>query len=436
MRSFGPSLAGLLLLVLCGTALAEEVDLGRAVEMALSNNPQVREAQAALEGAKGDLKSVRAGLLPSLRLEGTYVRLKEAKLLPEFVGTPQNPVKIFEVPLVREETYSAALKLEWILWSGGGLESQARAAERALEAAEYNLEAIKNEVRFRAEQAYFQALKARALRELAAEVVDLLEVHLKNVRKMFEVGLVPKSDVLRVEVELSNARLNLLRAENGHELALASFRKVLGVSGDVRPSPLKDPPPGVSLDLRQEMEVALKSRPELRSLELALERIRELARAAASSTRPALALSAQVSSQGEKPRLGEDSWSVALGLRWNLFDGGASEGKVEQLKALFRQVEASRDRLRDGVELSVESAYLKLTSALERLQVASKEVDKARLEYDMAVKRYRAQVASNVEVLDSQVALKQAKTNLIEALYDAWSARSELLYSKGYGGDL
>lgn len=436
MRSSGLPLVALSLLALCHTALAEEVDLRRAVEMALSNNPQIREARSALEGARGELKSARAGLLPSLRLEGAYVRLKEAKLLPEFVGTPQNPVKIFEVPLAREETYSASLKLEWLLWSGGGIESQVRAAERALEAAEHNLEAVKNQVRFRAEQAYFQALKARALEELAAEVVDLLEVHLRNVRKMFEVGLVPRSDVLRVEVELSNARLNLLRARNGHELALASFRKVLGAQGDVRPSPLVDPPQGVPSDLRGEIELALQRRPELRSLELAMERARELERAAASSTRPALVLSAQLSSQGDEPRLGEDSWSVALGLRWNLFDGGASEGRVEQLRALFRQIQASLEGLRDGVELSVESAYLKLTSALERLQVASREVDKARLEYDMAVKRYRAQVASNVEVLDSQVALKQARTNLIEALYDAWSARSELLYSKGYGGEL
>ncbi len=436
MRSSGLPLVALSLLVLCRTALAEEVDLRRAVEMALANNPQIREARSALEGARGELRSAKAGLLPSLRLEGAYVRLKEARLLPEFVGTPQNPVKIFEVPLAREETYSASLKLEWLLWSGGGIESQVRAAERALEAAEHNLEAVKNQVRFKAEQAYFQALKARALEELAAEVVDLLEVHLRNVRKMFEVGLVPRSDVLRVEVELSNARLNLLRARNGHELALASFRKVLGAQGDVRPSPLADPPQGVPSDLRGEIELALQRRPELRSLELAMERARELERAAASSTRPALALSAQLSSQGDKPRLGEDSWSVALGLRWNLFDGGASEGRVEQLRALFRQLEASLEGLRDGVELSVESAYLKLTSALERLQVASREVDKARLEYDMAVKRYRAQVASNVEVLDSQVALKQARTNLIEALYDAWSARSELLYSKGYGGEL
>lgn len=83
------------------------------------------------------------------------------------------------------------------------------------------------------------------------------------------------------------------------------------------------------------------------------------------------------------------------------------------------------------VLLEVATARLDLDSALQRYRVAVDQVALAEEDHRMALRRYKAQVGTNLDVLDAQVALTNARTQLVQAVYDAFKADADLVFAIG-----
>ena len=138
------------------------------------------------------------------------------------------------------------------------------------------------QVIFGVKQAYYGLLQARYNRDVAREVVGQFQQHLDQAKAFFEVGTKPKFDVTKADVDLSGAKLNLLRAENAFRLGVVALNNAMGMP-EAPEYEIADHVPSQSkkIDLEEATRKAYDRRPDLMAIAVkkkSLEQSIELAR--------------------------------------------------------------------------------------------------------------------------------------------------------------
>jgi outer membrane protein TolC len=131
----------------------------------------------------------------------------------------------------------------------------------------------------------------------------------------------------------------------------------------------------------------------------------------------------------------KDDWSVSVFARLRLFDSGKVHGQVVEARSAAEELLYRLEDLKRQVALEVASSQVNLEGAIQRVKVASDAVAQAEEDYRMALKRYQAQVGTNIDVLDARLALIDAKNSKIDAVAEARTAYGDLLFAMGEGRD-
>jgi outer membrane protein len=131
----------------------------------------------------------------------------------------------------------------------------------------------------------------------------------------------------------------------------------------------------------------------------------------------------------------ESYYQINLVLNIPLFNGFANSAKVGQAKAALRQLEYSQKGLIESVKFEVQEAVLSLRQARESLLSQEKNVEQAQEAVRIAELNYSEGLATNLDVSSAHVALSQAKTNQVQALYDYAVALAQIEKSVGTGSD-
>jgi outer membrane protein TolC len=178
--------------------------------------------------------------------------------------------------------------------------------------------------------------------------------------------------------------------------------------------------------------MAFTNRPELVSFEKSRLSALALSRAAAGQGGPQVALVGEAYDLGDEFYPDKyDDWSITLSATWTFFDGGESKAKAAEAKAAADELLYRIEDLKRQIDLEISTAMLNLRSSGQRVSVAEDQVASAEEDYRMALRRYRAQVGTNIDVLDSRVALINARNQLVDSVYDVFQSRADLLYSLG-----
>lgn len=411
-------LAALLASSLVGgqTAWAATVDLtlNGAIEQALATNPSGKIAEAEKQQAQGALRETRAGRLPTVDFSHTASRR----------GGETTASRHY---------YDNMATLSLPLYTGGQVEGLIGQAELSLHSAELGVDKARQQLKLSATTGYYDVLQAGKLVQVDKESVERLAAHLQNVQAQYNVGTVAKSDVLRSEVELANAKQTLIKAENSREVAVSSLNNVIGLPLDT------------ALNLKEELSYqqygksmgesiayALRHRPEVQQADDALDSARKGVDVAQSGHRPTVNFSAYNDwNDTDFPGSDNSNWRMAVVANWNVFDSGLVNAKVSQAEAKVLQAQEEARQTRDTVQLEVRQAYLNMLEAEKRIDTTQVAVVQAEEDYKIAQVRYSAGVGTNLDVMDSQVALTQAKTNYIQALYDYNTSRATLENAMG-----
>jgi outer membrane protein TolC len=127
----------------------------------------------------------------------------------------------------------------------------------------------------------------------------------------------------------------------------------------------------------------------------------------------------------------DDSMYVQLGLQWTLFDGGAAAAEVGRLKSSARELLRELENLNAQIRQEAVQAEIRLESAQKRFDVAGNQAEDAREDYRLAMRRYDAQVGTNLDVLDSRTALIESRRALVNAVYDIAAAQCGMMFAVG-----
>lgn len=399
------------------TAEPIEVNLETAIQMALENNSKTKIAEGNLKSALGTKKQTIGQFGPQLSFSHSSSRHQNYQL----ANRPIN------------NAFSDSLNLTYPLYTGGKRKGKVDASRRGVEIAELEIDRADQEVKLDATTAFYDVLQTRNFVNLQKESVERLELHLKNVKAQFEVGVVAKVDVLRSEVELADAQQELIKAENSYEIALASLNNTIGLDLDKQIV--------VSEELTYEeylktmeycLNYSMENRPEILQAEKSVQAAKSNIMSARSGYIPTVNLSASHGWSDDKfPGSDRDNWTISAVVNVNIFDSQTTRGAVDNAQGNLVQKEASYKQTKDNVALQVRSNYLNLREAEKRIYTSSVTVEKAKEDYKISLVRYQAGVGTNTDVLDAQVALTNAATNYLQALYDYNTSRAKLENSMG-----
>jgi outer membrane protein len=428
------------LLLLCtAPACAETVTLRQAIDRALVNNHLLKAAALEKGAADEGAAAAKAGYLPRLFLQSgvTLSNTPSTVFMMKLDEGRINPATDFSRDSLNHPhprgDFRSAVTLEQPLFDAGITSSVAFAGKDA-EAAELSLESGREQVAFRVYLAYLQVRTTAAYREIAEQSVADAREHLRlaGVRERDGIGL--KSDQLRAATELSEAEQRLTTAKN--DLLLARLRLNLAVGG----------PEGEALDIAETPRVAEPSRgqgnfsavaqqnrSDLKLAENSVQKGELAVRQAKSSYLPTLYASASYQMNDRDTPFGwdNDSWTVGLNLRWELFDG--TRRSHEKVKA-----QLSRRAAAELLENQRREAALEVTESELRRQEAGMKLESARAALNAAQEgmrlitlRFQNGLSTMVELLDAEAALNRSRGNLA-ALESAYlGSVAEIYYRAG-----
>lgn len=413
---------GYMLLNAVALAAPVELSLDDSVAMALKNNPSLKIAESERDKAAWAVREYQAGYGPTIGFTHNDKRAQAAPSTLEPTPSPEN-------------NFNNTVTLSLPLYTGGRVEGQVGQAKIGLKVADIGLDKTKQQLKLDATNAYFSVLQTRNLVQVAQESVDNLAAHLKNVQAQFDVGTVAKSDVLRSEVELANAQQNLTKAQNNYDVAVATLNNVIGLPHGTEiklKEDLKYTQQGVALD--DGIGYAMKNRPDVLQADAAVASAKEGVKVARSGFLPTLSLTGSNNWNDDRfPGAKNSNWLVGLTTSLTVFDTNLTHSKVKEAESSVVKADETARQTRDSVALEVRQSYLGMKEAEKRIDTSKVAVAKAEEDFAIAQVRYNAGVGTNLDVIDAQLALANAKTNYIQALYDYNTGKAKLDKAMGVG---
>jgi outer membrane protein TolC len=426
------------------TALAQKrpLSLEEAIAYGLEASPGLHGSRMRVESMAAKSREIGAGRLPSLKLGAGYTRLSE---VPPFeVSLP-----IFPNPIVVSQYYfnnfSLRLSLQQPLFTGFRLQAGVESAQFLEKSADQDFEKDRAEFIFAVKSAYWGLARAREFEKISDENIRQIGEHLKDVRAFFEQGLLTNNEVLRVELELSNAEILGIDARNAAEVALTALNSLIGwpletdvdltTSADSQASRL---PAAEDSGEEFPIDTALSNRPELKSAEFRIKASEFTLKAVRAGYYPQVFLSGNYYYLRPNPRIlpaldkFKGTWDLAISVFFDLWNWGQTRSQTEQAQAQLAQARDARKLLEDQAVLDVTQSRLGLARAREKVRVTGQAIVQAEENLRISREKFKQGVALNADVLDAEVALLQAQMNRTQAAIDLVLAQTKLEKALGY----
>lgn len=393
--------------------------LEQAIEAALRNSPQIAQAIGAVRNAESAERSAWGQYLPSLSLSTGASRSSTERFNPQTNTTVTGS----------SDSYSAGLSAQLTLFNGGQRAAGLESARAQLAAADAGLISQRFAVILNVQRTFFEVLRAEDLLRVAEARVRRAEESLEAARRRAEVGTGTRSDVLRANLEVTNARQQLLQAQNQRRTAAFALGRLVGVEGAVRArhdEPLEPRPLALSRD--ELRELALRQSPIVRAAEADLVAANAALKAARAQYFPSITASGGYDWFNQDPTLtgGRTSWSLRLGLSYPIFNRFQREESVSRASVQVDIARAAAADARRQVLADLERILGVLELAEKQVALAQEAVLAAEEDFRVQQERYRLGVSTILDQVTSQLNLVQAEIDLIAARYDYQIARAEL----------
>lgn len=408
-----------------------------AVTIGLAQSRTLRASAARADAAEARAAEARTTRLPVLKGEASYRRLSDVD--PFQVQLPMFPQPIVISPTVLDNT-AMRVSLQQPLFTGFRISSTIRVAEAAAEAATLDHASDRSDLVLNIVAAYWMLYQARETERFTGENVTRLEQYARDTDRLLSAGAATRNDVLRVQVQLSTARLGRIDAENDARLAAMNLNMLLGRPVDM-PVQLASVPgttaPAVPAGPDSLIRSAHQNRSELQALRMRIEASKAGVRAAQAGWWPQLALSggalyARPNSRYMPTRDEfKGTWDVGVVLSMDLWNWGQTARQTDQAEAALRQAELLAAQMEETVSLEVHRSSLLVSRAAERTDVAALALRQAEEQARMTEDKYRNGLATAADLLDAGVALLQAKTTLSGARVEQEITRARLARATG-----
>jgi|UniRef100_A0A7V6A4P9 outer membrane protein len=405
------------------------LSLQEAINLALKQNPAIKEAKAKLTSAQEQIGVSRAGLMPRLGFAGNYYYGTAFSRTPGFLSaTTPSGISGFPSSLNNQASnyYIYRFTLNQLIYDFGKTPGQVAGSKATFQQAGEELAGTRQQVVLDTRTAYYGYLSAWKALKVAAENVRQNQELLNQAQGFYREGLRARIDVAKAEANLAEAEAALIRAKNLVETSRVGLMTVLGLKTwpfgpveDILETEVRLPP------LDELKAQALNQRPEILRTKYRQEGDLAAIKVARAGYYPSLNSQASYGWEGPTYPL-PDSWWLGVTLNVPLFEGLGTTYALRQAKANLRASKANAEALALDIRRQVEQNYLDVKAAGEVIRAARKAREAAAENLRLAAGRYKSGVGNIIEVTDAQVQFAQADLNYVRALYDFKVAEAKL----------
>ncbi|HDI59965.1 MAG TPA: TolC family protein [Desulfobacteraceae bacterium] len=405
--------------------------LAQSITEALVNNWDLKALDEKRRQAVDTRNQARADLLPRFTTRYSYRRLDR-------VTTYRSPFDEDDIATNSKENYQWRNSVSQPLFAGFALVGAYRLADLGIDQSEMQVMLSELDLALQVKEAYFNILVMDKTVDVARKEVAFLSSNVDVTRSYFNAGMVPVNDLLKAEMELANARQNLVTARNQAVLARSAFNTLLArpvnAPVDVEDILAYHPEPIV---LDEAMALAMEKRPEIRLIDIEIQRSEQQIVLARSAYYPEVSFVYDYIKEGDSPKVSgspfhdPERWQATVVGTLTFWEWGKTRYAVRQKESAREELVKTRNAVADRVRLDVREALLNLATAAENIPTTEKAVLQGEENLRVNEEGYRAQMNTVTDVLDAQALLTRARVNYFKALYGYNLARARLARAMG-----
>ncbi len=430
--TFGPS---------AGASAQQRMSLTveQAIAIGNENSKMLHTSAMKVQASDARVREAAAGALPSVKVNGLYTRLSQVD--PFDVGKSLDPL-FHAIGIVNPSTpsdmivntYTARATVQQPLFTGFRISASKDIAEYTARAASQDYVKDKKELAFAVKSAYWTLFKANEFKKVVDENVEQMKAHQKDAENLMAQGMATMNDVLKVQVQLSDALVRQIDAQNAVLLSMIGLNNTIGLplSTEIIIASVIDPATKQLTGIDGLVKKAVTDRAEITAMTARLQAGEAGVTLARSGWYPQIALVGNYTYSNSNQRIFpqtqkfSDSWDVSLSLSFDLWNWGTTAYQTDQAQSQLAQAYDAMGQLKDGITLEVTQNYLNQKQSIERIAVAKKGVQQAEENYRITDEKFKKGLALNSDMLDAEVALLQARINYTQSLVDYELAEARL----------
>ncbi len=425
------------------------LSLDDCIKLALENNSQLKNKKRDVQLAGTDVTLARSSLLPVINStfgSGKFIQGERRRIgdVPVGIDTLTGEViyeqKTFVQNKIERNSHYAYITLNQTLWDWGRNWRSLKQADLGKQSALLSLLSTEHTVVYNVKQAYFELLKAIKLGDVYKEAVKVSEEQLKRTEVMHELGSVALADVYKAKVQLGNDQVNLITQKNVIIKAKNDLIYALGLEPDTDIE-IESIDPDMALlpiSRKEALTAAVQRNPDLKYYQLNIDNYHHEKKKAQIAFLPRISGSISYSRDNElfnrvyNKNLNQD-YSVRLGVQLdlNIFKGFADRAELQRQTLNYEKAREDYIDQQRQLKANVTQAYLNVKAYQEIAEINETNLEAASEDLRLAQERYKIGAGTLIEVINAQLAMTQARSNLVAAKYNARIARAylELLMS-------
>lgn len=445
----------------------EEVTLEQCKELALENNLKIKFAAEQVGAASALTKSARTGYFPSFSANALYMRTnRQINLLENDLFIPSIPFSSIDPetnqfdpnrdpentfvlhPFTDEIIYDSDgnpifQNYAWLpkdqlnfgaknmfaggvtviqpIYTGGKIKEMHRISQHTEKLAQANLSKEESDVLFETEESYWRVVSLQEKVSMAQSYKDLIEELNSNLNNLYDEGIVIRNDLLKVQVKLNEAKLNLLKAKNGLSLSRMALCQLTGLplgskitlidSLNVTVKPIPD---------RAYVDSAFALRPELEALNQSLNIAESGINLMKSRYLPNVGLTGGYMMLNPNPYKGFSEsfggdWNVSIAVNIPIFHWNDKAHTLRAARHEKRAAEIKMKEARELISLEVQQAIYSANEAAKKVMMAEESLELAKENLDVANDSFEEGMIKTTDVLEAQALWQSAQSELIEA---------------------
>ncbi len=403
--------------------------MAQAEALALKNHPRISESEAGYLRADQLTVQAKSAYYPTLNGQITGAQANQDARLG--AGVLNDP-RLFN-------HFGSGIALSQLITDSGRTPNLVANAKLSAQASREDSRAIRYNVIVTVDQAYYEVLLAQQLIKVADQTVKTRQTLVDQISELAKNKLKSNLDLSFVQVNLAEAQLMRIRADDQLATAYANLGQALGSQQATRYELVEaegtiEPP---TSDAETSIQQAFQNRPELASLRLQEQADQKFVYAERDLKRPTVNLTAvagvlpYIQPGNANPNIPDEYESAGVNVQIPIFNGRLYSARR---KAAEFQMQVTQQRLRDlqdRVASDVRSAWARASTSYQAIATSQQLLQRAQMALDLAQGRYDLGLSSIVELTQAQLALTQAQVETVDAKYQYREANAVLQYTLG-----
>lgn len=428
-----------------------KLDLGKALEIALSDNPTVKVANKEIQKKKYARKGSYAALFPQINFAADYNRTlkKQVMYMDGFdmgagesggtgsgsgeTGSTEAPDLSQGIEVGRDNNWSLGFNASMPLVNASlwkSLSISALDVELAVEQARSSKISMVNQVK----KGFYNVLLANDSYRVFKESYDNAMENYLDIKKKYEQGTVAEYDLIRADVTVKNSEPNVFQALNSLALAKWQLKVLLGMDLNI-PIACEGNLTDFETDLFADFlstDTTLADNSELKQMDLQTEQLKKTLLMEKFDYLPTLSMTGlyQWTAMNNDFKFKNYMWNpysmIGVSLSIPIFSGGSKFYKIKQTRVSIDQMNLQREDTERNLQLAVKQYMDEMNTSIKKFDASRKGVEQAERGYLIAQKRYDTGAGTLLELNDAELALTQARLNFNQAIYEYMVAKADL----------